>query len=231
MSPTIDVIIPAYNEDAAIGQVLAELPPVVREVVVVDNGSSDHTGQVAQNAGATVLTESRKGYGYACLKGIDYLKQKKDPPEILVFLDGDYSDYPGELVQLVKPLLDGGKDFVVGARVAQFREKGALTPQQIFGNALAAFLMKRLYGSHFTDLGPFRAIRWKTLLALQMKDTTYGWTVEMQLKVLRKKNPYQEVPVHYKNRIGQSKVSGTVKGTILAGVKIIGWIVKFYFSK
>ncbi len=148
-----------------------------------------------------------------------------------MFLDGDYSDYPGELVQLVKPLLDGEKDFVVGARVAQFREKGALTPQQIFGNALAVFLMKRLYGSHFTDLGPFRAIRWKTLLALQMKDTTYGWTVEMQLKVLRKKNPYQEVPVHYKNRIGQSKVSGTVKGTILAGVKIIGWIVKFYFSK
>ncbi len=130
MSPTIDVIIPAYNEAAAIGQVLAELPPVVREVVVVDNGSSDHTGKVAQNAGATVLTESRKGYGYACLKGIDYLKQKKDPPEILVFLDGDYSDYPGELVQLVKPLLDGGKDFVVGARVAQFREKGALTPNK-----------------------------------------------------------------------------------------------------
>ena len=231
MTPSITVIIPAYNEAPSIGMVLKDIPDLVSEVIVVDNGSTDNTAQVAQKQGATVYHEPRKGYGYACLKGIDYLKQKKDPPEILVFLDGDYSDYPGELVQLVEPLLDGQKDFVVGARVAQLREKGALTPQQIFGNALAAFLMKRLYGSHFTDLGPFRAIRWKTLLALQMKDTTYGWTVEMQLKVLRKKIPYQEVPVHYKNRIGQSKVSGTVKGTILAGVKIIGWIVKFYFSK
>lgn len=228
MSLAIDVIIPAYNEAEAIGKVLAEIPKTVREIIVVNNGSEDETAREAQKDGATVLQEYKKGYGYACLKGINYLKQKTKPPDIVVFLDGDYSDYPQELGLLTQPIIAGTCDFVVGARVKAYREKGALTPQQIFGNGLAAFLMKKLYGSHFTDLGPFRAIRWSTLLALNMEDKTYGWTVEMQLKILRKKIPYQEVAVHYKNRIGQSKVSGTVKGTILAGIKIIGWIVKYY---
>ena len=206
---------------------MAAIPKYVAEVVVVNNGSTDHTASVAAKAGATVLHESRRGYGYACLKGIDYLKEH--PPEIVVFLDGDYSDYPEELPLLTDPIHQGKVDFVVGARRSEGREKGALTPQQIFGNALACTLMRWLYGGQFTDLGPFRALRWERLQELQMQDKTYGWTVEMQLKVLRHQVPYQEVPVRYRNRIGTSKVSGTVKGTIFAGVKIIGWIIKYYF--
>ena len=228
-SAVIGVIIPALNEEKSIAHVLREIPAEVREVVVVDNGSSDQTAAVAQKAGATVLQELQKGYGYACLKGLDYFRQ--DPPDIVVFLDGDYSDYPEDLALLLAPMLSGKADFVVGARRASHRDKGALTPQQIFGNALACWLMKILYGGQFTDLGPFRAIRWETLQQLQMTDKTYGWTVEMQLKVLRYKIPYQEVPVRYRQRIGVSKVSGTIKGTIFAGVKILGWVFKYYFQK
>jgi glycosyltransferase involved in cell wall biosynthesis len=226
---SIKVIIPALNEAASIGQVLDEIPKMVTEVVVVDNGSTDATAKIAQQHGATVLKENRKGYGYACLCGLAYLD--KNPPEIVVFLDGDYSDFPADLSSIVAPLINEKKDFVVGARVAAHRSAGALTPQQIFGNALACWLMKLLYGGTFTDLGPFRAIKWNTLKDLKMRDTTYGWTVEMQLKVLHKKIPYCEVPVRYRNRIGHSKVSGTVKGTLLAGYKILGWITTFYFSK
>lgn len=225
----IKVIIPAYNEADAIGNVISSLPEEVSEVIVVDNNSTDQTAAVAKNAGATVLFEPKKGYGYACLKGIEYLK--KNPPKTLVFLDGDFSDHPEELTKLVDPIKKGNVDFVVGARVPELREKGALTPQQVFGNALACFLMQWMYGSRFTDLGPFRAIRWETLEKLKMKDKTYGWTIEMQLKVLRQKIRYQEVPMHYRRRIGVSKVSGTVKGTIFAGIKIMGWIFKHYFSK
>ncbi len=225
----IKVIIPAYNEADAIGKVIAAIPKEVSEVVVVDNNSSDQTATVAQKAGATVLFEPKKGYGHACLKGIAHVANH--PPDVLVFLDGDYSDHPEELTKLTAPILKGEVDFVVGARVPELREKGALTPQQIFGNALACFLMRWLYHSRFTDLGPFRAIRWSTLQDLNMKDKTYGWTVEMQLKVLRQEIRYQEVPLSYRKRIGVSKVSGTVKGTIFAGIKIIGWIVKHYFSK
>ena len=225
----IKVIIPAYNEADAIGKVIAAIPKEVSEVVVVDNNSSDQTATVAQKAGATVLFEPKKGYGHACLKGIAHVANH--PPDVLVFLDGDYSDHPEELTKLTAPILEGEVDFVVGARVPELREKGALTPQQIFGNALACFLMRWLYHSRFTDLGPFRAIRWSTLQNLNMKDKTYGWTVEMQLKVLRQEIRYQEVPLSYRKRIGVSKVSGTVKGTIFAGIKIIGWIVKHYFSK
>ena len=225
----ISVVIPAYNEENAIANVIAEIPPIINEIVVVNNNSTDATVAVAQAAGATVLTENNKGYGYACLKGLAYLKAG-NTPDIVVFLDGDYSDFPKELNLLVQPIIDNKVDFVVGARVKEKREEGSLTPQQIFGNWLACYLMRLLFKSEFTDLGPFRAIRWETLEALEMGDKTYGWTVEMQLKALRQKIPYQEIPVSYKKRIGVSKVSGTVKGTIFAGAKIIGWIFKHYLS-
>ena len=229
--PTIKVIIPAFNEEKSIAKVITEIPDFVEEIVVVNNNSTDQTVQVATKAGASVLTEKSKGYGYACLKGIDYLSQKDKTPDILVFLDGDFSDFPQELTKVIQPIIDGRVDFVVGARVKELRASGSLTPQQVFGNWLACFLMKILYQSSFTDLGPFRAIRWETLENLKMSDKTYGWTIEMQLKVLRQKISYQEVPVSYKKRIGVSKVSGTVKGTIFAGMKIIGWIFKHYLSK
>ena len=225
--PSIAVVIPAFNEAASIGKVIAEIPKTVARIVVADNASTDSTAAVAQKAGALVVHEAQKGYGYACLKALDFLSA--DPPDIVVFLDGDYSDYPEELPLLTDPIQEGTVDFVLGVRHAQGREKGSLTPQQQFGNALACTLMRWLYGSRFTDLGPFRAIRWDRLQQLKMVDKTYGWTVEMQLKILRYQIPYQEVKVSYKRRIGQSKVSGTVKGTIFAGVKIIGWIIKYYF--
>ncbi|MEL0225491.1 MAG: glycosyltransferase family 2 protein [Flavobacteriaceae bacterium] len=229
--PTIKVIIPAFNEEKSIAKVIADIPDFVEEIVVVNNNSTDQTALVAAKAGATVLTEKSKGYGYACLKGINYLSQKDKTPDILVFLDGDFSDFPQELTKVIQPIKNNNADFVVGARVKELRESGSLTPQQVFGNWLACFLMKILYKSSFTDLGPFRAIRWSTLEKLQMSDKTYGWTIEMQLKVLRQKIAYQEVPVSYKKRIGVSKVSGTVKGTIFAGMKIMGWIFKHYLSK
>ena len=229
--PTIKVIIPAFNEEKSIAKVIAEIPDFVEEIVVVNNNSTDQTVQTATKAGATVLTEKSKGYGYACLKGIDYLSQKNKTPDILVFLDGDFSDFPQELKKVIQPILEDSADFVVGARVKELRERGSLTPQQVFGNWLACFLMRILYQSSFTDLGPFRAIRWSTLEELQMSDKTYGWTIEMQLKVLRQKITYQELPVSYRKRIGVSKVSGTVKGTIFAGMKIIGWIFKHYLQK
>ncbi|WP_088339648.1 glycosyltransferase family 2 protein [Robiginitalea sediminis] len=222
----IDLIIPAYNEADSIGHVLAEVPDLVSEVVVVDNHSTDQTAAVARAAGATVLHEPNRGYGYACLKGMNYLVEKSNPPHILVFMDGDYSDYPEELPKVVAPILEGRADLVIGARHKSLREPGSMTPQQVFGNWLATTLMRLLYGARFTDLGPFRAIRTDRLLELGMQDKTYGWTVEMQLKALRHKLAYCEVPVRYKKRIGVSKVSGTVKGTIFAGVKILGWIFK-----
>lgn len=224
---TVDLIIPAYNEEDSIPFVLGEVPDLVREIVVVDNNSTDKTGELAQKNGATVLRETRKGYGYACLCGINYLMSKSEPPQIIVFMDGDYSDYPEDLNLLVSPILENKADMVIGARVKELREPGSLTPQQIFGNGLATFLMRLLFKSRFTDLGPFRAIRSETLQSLAMEDKTYGWTVEMQLKVLRKKIAYLEVPVRYKKRIGVSKVSGTVKGTIFAGIKILHWIFKY----
>src|SRR6056300_1562160 len=219
------VVIPAYNEEKSIGLVLADLPQEVGEVVVVNNGSTDNTVIEATKAGATVLTESRKGYGYACLTGIQYLKSKAKQGDIVVFLDGDYSDYPEELNALVTPIRQQKALFVLGTRVTPQLEKGALTPQQRFGNALATQLMRWIYDARFTDLGPFRAIEWETLMALDMNDKTYGWTVEMQLKILKKAIPYIEIPVRYRPRIGVSKVSGTVKGTLMAGYKIIGWIL------
>jgi len=225
------VVIPAYNEEKSIGLVLADLPQEVDEVVVVNNGSTDNTVSEAEKAGATVLTESRKGYGYACLTGIHYLKSKAKQGDIVVFLDGDYSDYPEELNALVAPIQQQKALFVLGTRVTPQLEKGALTPQQRLGNALATQLMRWIYGARFTDLGPFRAIEWETLMALDMNDKTYGWTVEMQLKILKKAIPYIEIPVRYRPRIGVSKVSGTVKGTLMAGYKIIGWILIYSLKR
>jgi glycosyltransferase involved in cell wall biosynthesis len=227
----IKVIIPAYNEADSIAKVINDIPNIVDEVIVVSNNSTDATETNAKNAGATVLSETRKGYGYACLKGMAYIAELKIQPEIIVFLDGDYSDYPEELTKLVHPIINDNIDFVLGARVNELREKGSMTFPQIFGNWLATTLMSVIYNSTFTDLGPFRAIKYSKLLELNMEDKTYGWTVEMQLKVLKKNMTYKEIPVNYRNRIGVSKVSGTIKGAIFAGVKILGWIFKYSFKK
>ncbi len=230
MSQTIKVIIPAYNEQDSIANVINDIPSIVSEVIVISNNSTDNTEVNAKKVGATVLQENRKGYGYACLKGMEYISEQENKPDIIVFLDGDYSDYPEQLTELVEPIINDDIDFVIGARVKRLREQGSMTPQQIFGNWLATFLMKLFFGAKFTDLGPFRAIKYNKLLALNMEDKTYGWTVEMQLKALKQKLSYTEIPMKYRNRIGVSKVSGTVKGSILAGVKILGWIFKYSFK-
>jgi len=226
----IKVIIPAYNEADSIAKVIDEIPDHVHEVIVVNNASTDDTVKNAERAGATVLTEHNKGYGFACLKGMHYISEQSNKPDILVFIDGDYSDYPEELDNIVAPIINDDIDFVIGARQKALQEKGSMTPQQHFGNWLATFLMKVLFRAKFTDLGPFRAIKYDKLVALEMEDKTYGWTVEMQLKALKQKLSYVEVPVRYKRRIGVSKVSGTIKGAIFAGVKILGWIFKYSFK-
>ena len=228
--PLIDVIIPAFNEEQSIAKVLAEIPKeLIREVLVVDNNSSDRTGAVAAAAGATVLREPRPGYGYACLAGMAHClgRPAAEQPDIIVFLDGDYSDYPADMTQLVAPLLRGEADIVIGSRALGEREAGSMLPQQIFGNWLATTLLRWFYGAHFTDLGPFRAIRREALEQIGMQDTTYGWTVEMQLKAARLKLRHVEVPVRYRRRIGTSKVSGTVKGTLGAGYKILWTIFRY----
>ncbi|WP_024772454.1 glycosyltransferase family 2 protein [Aquimarina macrocephali] len=230
MPPIINVIIPAFNEEDSIAHVIKEIPDIVSEIIVVNNNSTDQTENVAKKAGATVLREKQKGYGYACLKGMEYIASKDIKPDIIVFLDGDYSDYPAELTQIVAPIIEQNMDLVIGSRVKHLREAGSMTSPQIFGNWLATGLMKLFFGAKFTDLGPFRAIKYDKLLALGMIDKTYGWTVEMQLKVLKKRYNYTEVPVHYKKRIGVSKVSGTIKGAIFAGVKILSWIFKYSFA-
>jgi glycosyltransferase involved in cell wall biosynthesis len=225
----IIVIIPAYNEEDAIGKVIAEIPQDwVREIVVVDNRSTDQTALRATEAGATVVYEPLPAYGRACLGGMAYVQSLPTPPEIIVFLDGDHSDYPEELPDLVKPILEQNYDMVIGSRALGKRERGSMTPQQVFGNWLATFLMRLLYGVRYTDLGPFRAIKWEQLLALDMQDTTYGWTVEMQLKAAKHRMKTTEVPVRYRRRIGFSKISGTVKGVVLAGYKIITTIFKYW---
>ena len=228
--PIIKVIIPAHNEADSIGPVIKDIPGLVDEVIVVSNNSTDATIANAKSAGATVLTENRKGYGYACLKGMEYLEQQAKKPEIIVFLDGDYSDFPEELEKIIAPIVERDVDLVIGSRVKQWRETGSMTSPQIFGNWLATTLMKGIFNARFTDLGPFRAIKYDKLLELEMQDKTYGWTVEMQLKALKKGYSYEEVPVHYRNRIGVSKVSGTLKGAFMAGVKILGWIFKYSFK-
>ncbi len=231
MTPNIYVIIPAYNEEASIGFVIKDIPKIVSEIIVVNNNSSDNTLKVAKEAGATVLSEKRKGYGYACLLGMKYISRQEEKPDIIVFLDGDYSDYPEELTKIITPIVEDNIDFVVGARSSTLREKGSMTKPQIFGNWLATSLMSLFFRSTFTDLGPFRAIKYDKLLALKMEDKTYGWTVEMQLKAIKRNYSYKEIPVNYRNRIGVSKVSGTLKGAIFAGVKILYWIFKYSLKK
>lgn len=213
--------------------VIAGLPGEwVRQVVVCDNGSTDRTAGVAKEAGAVVISEPGKGYGNACLAGMRYLEQlpASEQPEIVVFIDGDFSDFPEELPKVVNPILTDKMDMVIGSRMLGGMEQNAMTVPQRFGNWLAPALIRLIWGYRFTDLGPFRAIRWESLKALKMRDKNYGWTVEMQVKAAKMKLKCSEVPVRYRKRAaGQSKVSGTIKGTILAGWKIITTIFKLVF--
>lgn len=223
------VVIPAFNEEASIGKVIAEIPEIVEKIIVVSNNSTDNTISEAKKAGATVLEEPNKGYGWACLKGIDYAYQQN--ATIIAFLDGDYSDYPEQLNDVLKPILENDMDMVIGSRALGNRKKGSMTFPQIFGNWLATNLLKIFYRAHFTDLGPFRAIKADALKKLQMSDKTYGWTIEMQIKAAQNKLKFCEVPVDYKPRIGTSKVSGTIKGAVLAGIKIIFAVFKYKFVR
>lgn len=226
--PIIDVIIPAYNEEKSIPKVIAEIPMFVRNIVVANNNSTDQTGKVAEVAGAKVVFEPQKGYGKACLTAMDWIKNQEIQPDIVVFLDGDYSDYPEEMGDLVQPILDGKADMVIGSRALGQRESGSMTFPQVFGNWLATTMMRYIQGAKFSDLGPFRAIVWKNLLDLNMVDQNFGWTIEMQIKAHKAGLRYTEVPVNYRKRIGVSKVSGTVKGVIGAGYKIIFTIFRYW---
>jgi glycosyltransferase involved in cell wall biosynthesis len=220
--PFVSVVIPARDEEAGIGRVLRDIPgDVVDEVIVVDNGSVDDTAEVARQHGAAVVREERRGYGQACLAGIRAVDPRAG---IVVFLDADYSDDPTELPSLLAPILAGRAEMVIGSRTLGRRERGALAPQARFGNWLATRLIRHIWGVSFTDLGPFRAIRRDTLRAMDMRDTTYGWTVEMQVKAAMVGTPSAETPVRYRRRIGRSKITGTVRGTVGAGVKILGTI-------
>lgn len=224
----VAVIIPAYNEEKSIQFVLADIPiNLVKTVIVVDNNSIDNTARIAFENGATVIREKRKGYGWACLKGINYLKNTENSPDIIIFLDGDYSDYPENIKYLLKPIVEEDYDFVIGSRTTGKRDRQSMTLQQIFGNWLATKLIKLFYNAAFTDLGPLRAIKFNKLLDLDMQDKTYGWTVEMQIKAVKKGLKTCEIPVSYRKRIGISKVSGTLKGTIGAGYKILLIIFKY----
>ncbi len=224
MVSRISVIIPAYNEESSIGLVLDALPQEkIHEIIVVDNGSTDATARVAQEHGARVVKEPKKGYGSACRKGIDEL----DAPDIVVFIDGDFSDFPEEIVLLIGPIEAGEKDFVLGSRMIFPKSQLALLPQARYGNRLAILLIKLFFKYEFTDLGPFRAIRYSSLISLGMQDRDFGWTVEMQIKAVRNGLRIHEVPVNYRKRIGISKITGTISGTIRAGTKIIYTIFKY----
>ncbi len=228
MTKIIRVIIPALNEEKSIAKVIEEIPKlIVKEIIVCDNGSSDRTKKEAEKAGATVLIENEKGYGASCLKGINYVNNLNQKTDIIVFLDGDYSDYPQEMNKVIAPILNKEAEMVIGSRALGQKERGSLTPQQVFGNWLATKMLHLFYGVKFTDLGPFRAITLTALNQLNMVDRNYGWTVEMQIKAAKQKIKTVEVPVNYRNRIGFSKVSGTVKGTIMAGYKIIFTLFKY----
>lgn len=230
--PSISILIPALNEEASLPLVLRDLPrEQVSDILVVDNGSQDRTAEVARAAGVRVVWEPRRGYGAACLCGLaDLALRSEGPPDVIVFLDADYSDHPEELPYLVQPILDDRFDLVLGSRLAGRREPGSMPPQSIWGNRLACFLMWLFFGVKYTDLGPFRAIRWTALERLGMVDRNYGWTVEMQIKAARQCLRVLEVPVSYRRRIGTSKISGTVRGTLLAGYKILYLIAKYGFA-
>jgi glycosyltransferase involved in cell wall biosynthesis len=231
---SVAVIIPALNEEQSLPLVLGDLPPV-RQRIVVDNGSTDATAEVAAARGATVVAESQRGYGAACLRGLDTLRQSiaegAEPPEIVVFLDADYSDHPECLPELVVPIFEGRADFVLGSRLLGQRQAGAMPPQSVYGNRLACFLMRHLFGVRYTDLGPFRAIRYDRLCDLQMSDRNFGWTVEMQIKAARQGLRVLEIPVPYRCRVGSSKISGTLRGTVRAGTKILYTIAKYSLKR
>ena len=223
----VDVVIPAFNERDSLPLVLAEIPSdAVREVVVVDNASDDGTADAALAAGAVVVREPRRGYGSACLAGLEYLGRKSSPPGIVVFLDADYSDHPDELPSVVAPIVEGRADLVIGSRVLGKRERGALLPQARIGNFVAARLMRWLYHVPVTDLGPFRAVRWDALQEIGMRDRDFGWTAEMQVKAAKKGLRVIEVPVSYRRRVGRSKITGTVNGTLRAAWKILYTILR-----
>ncbi len=224
---TIAVIIPALNEEKTLPKVLGDIPKdLVDEVVVVDNGSTDKTPQIAEEWGVTLLRESKKGYGYPCLRGVGYLKTKN--PDIVVFLDGNYSDYPTEIIKLVTPIVKEDYDMVIGSRVMGNYEKGSLRSPVYFGNLLAINLIRLFYRFKYTDLGPFRAIKFNKLLALDLNDNL-GWTIEMQVKAIKKKYKITEVPVSYRKGTGKSKITGNIKGIIKVGYRIIWTILKNLF--
>ncbi len=226
----IIVIIPAFNEARSIGRVVGDIPPgLVDEVVVVNNGSTDETAVNARKAGATVVRESRKGYGWACLRGIEYAATRN--PDILVFLDGDYSDHPNEMQKLVEPIVDDRFDLVIGSRILGNREPGAMLPQALVGNRLACALMRWIWSAPYTDLGPFRAVRYTSLQQLQMSEKTFGWTIEMQIKAISRGLRVVEVPVSYRRRVGVSKITGTVSGTIRASARILFLIALYAFRQ
>ena len=226
----VDVVIPAFNEERSLPLVLAALPhPPVRRVVVADNASTDGTSRVAREGGAEVVPETRRGYGSACLAGLDHLR-RTGPPDVVVFVDADFSDHPEELPSLIAPILAREADLVIGSRILGRREPGALLPQARAGNFVACWMIRLLYGHRFTDLGPFRAVTWEALERMKMADTNFGWTAEMQVKAVRLGLRCAEVPVSYRRRVGVSKITGTVSGTIRAGYKILWTVLRYSFG-
>ncbi|KEO74093.1 glycosyltransferase family 2 protein [Anditalea andensis] len=226
-NPIIDILMPAYNEQNSVQQVIMEIPDVVRHILVVNNNSNDDTKTYAQQAGAMVIDEPQRGYGKACLSGIAHIATFNTAPDILVFLDADYSDYPAQLKDLIRPIIEDDYDLVIGSRAKGKRESGSMTLPQLFGNWLSTTLMKWIYKTNYSDLGPFRAIKWDRLQQLCMEDETFGWTIEMQIKAAKLGFKTTEVPVDYRQRIGISKISGTVKGVFGAGYKIL-WTIWRY---
>jgi glycosyltransferase involved in cell wall biosynthesis len=229
MTTRVKIIIPALNEEQSVGRVLQDIPSqgpgfVIEEVIVVDNGSTDHTAHIAADHGATVVAEPVRGYGKACLTGL--LIAARTPPDVILFLDADYSDDPTEVGKVLQPILKNQYDLVIGTRTAGLARPGSLTPHQKFGNWLSCELVEKIYGIKYTDLGPFRAVTWDALKKINMQDENFGWTIEMQVKAAKLNLKITEVPVSYRPRIGQSKISGTLKGSFMAGSIILSTIFK-----
>lgn len=224
--PTIVVIIPTINEEHSIGRVLAAIPAHLQATVIVaDNGSQDNTRKIAAQHNAIVTQEPERGYGATCLRGLQ--EAARHSPDIVVFLDGDYSDYPEEMPQLLQPIIEQNYDMVIGSRITGVHQKGALLPQAVFGNWLSTWLIRLLWKYQFTDLGPFRAVTWHALQQMEMQDRNFGWTVEMQIRAAQLKLRCCEIPVSYRKRIGTSKVTGTIKGSFMAGIIILRTIGKY----